>query len=161
MSVSEAARALGVSTDAIRKRLSRGQLAGVKVKGQWRVKLDIPVSVKSGQNVETSGQESPVSDAMQATITKQDGEIAFLRARLEASAATIDELITDLRKERQRVDMLEAGRLGMIEARARENEAVGSSVPHETAATPIHTRDAPPAPLSAWGRLLAWLRHDG
>lgn len=52
---------------------------------------------------------SQANDAMQATIARQDEQIAFLRARLEGSAATIDELIEDRRRERQRVDMLEAG----------------------------------------------------
>lgn len=36
----EAARMLGVSTDAVRSRLRRGTLPGVKIDGEWHVTLD-------------------------------------------------------------------------------------------------------------------------
>lgn len=167
VSVSEAARALGISPDAVRKRLSRGTLQGVKGNDVWRITLPRGVDATT-DGVQDAGVDavqdtaSSTTDALQAVISKQDSEIAFLRARLEASAATIDELIGDLRNERQRVDVLEAGRLRMLQATNAETDTPQSPLSNETGATLISTRDAPPAPrTSILQRLLAVFRHDG
>lgn len=168
VSVSEAAKALGISPDAVRKRISRGTLQGVKVNDVWRITLPrdrdatMDATPDSGMDAVPSGTASSAIDAMQATITRQDEQITFLRTRLEARDATIDELIGDLRNERQRVDMLEAGRLRMLQATSAETEAVQSPLSNETDATPISTRVDTPAPrASILQRLLAVFRHGG
>ncbi len=71
VNLDEASRILGITPDAIRKRVQRGTIQGYKDKnGRWKVNLE---DEPSGQRAEDSGQ---LVDALQK-------EIDFLRKELE------------------------------------------------------------------------------
>src|SRR5690349_11854061 len=94
--IGEAADRLGLSTDAIRRRLHRGTLAGEKIAGVWHVLLaDEPVDAATalpdarpgGDRVESGPDRAATGDATGATaalIDAQREEIAYLRAALDA-----------------------------------------------------------------------------
>ena len=131
--VIEAARLLGVSTDAVRARLRRGSLQGHKVEGEWRVIMDPLLSkgqdaTVAQQDTQQSGDRIPTVDLTPLTdlIERQARELADARA-----AAT-------LWQERAR---LLGDRLLAIEP---GTEAVGSPVHDET----------PTTGLVAWWRWL-------
>jgi hypothetical protein len=145
LSVAEAAAHLGVTPDAIRARLHRGTLFGVKDSGEWRVYLDRPEEDRqapTGERQDTDridpvGRQDTRQDATapqqdtdrqtdspgaaavvavyEQLVAAQREEIAFLRSELEART---DEL--------QRRDVLLREALGRIPALAAGDDARSS-----------------------------------
>ena len=169
LSVSEAAKALGISPDAVRKRINRGTLQAVKIDDVWRITLprhdDATMDATASSPASSgSGEANPLVESLQATI-------ADLRTRLDSADARADTLIEDLRHERQRADTMQVYRLQAetrvheLESRVRElealspgqvheNEAVESPVSDTTAPTGISTHVEPdPAPESMLRRV--------
>ena len=81
--VAETAEVLGISKDAVRKRIQRGTLDGQKVDGEWMVVLD------SGGEVGRHEQDSHFWELIQ----QQREEIARLRQEMERKDAMIERLI--------------------------------------------------------------------
>lgn len=159
MSVAEAAAVLGVSVDAIRKRLTRGTLSGVKRGRQWRVYL------QDNQHATPDATDTPEhADDLRSVIED-------LRTRLDTSDARVDTLITDLRQERERADTLQAlniqhrdriRELEAITATVGENEAVESTETGDSDATHIGTHvsgddRASDSQGTRWDRFKRWL----
>jgi hypothetical protein len=88
--VIEAARLLGVTTDAVRARLRRGSLQGHKVNGEWQVIMDRFLrnqqdTTVAQQDTQQSGDRMPTVDLSPLTelIERQAAELQ----RLAASSA--------------------------------------------------------------------------
>ena len=155
VTIAEAARRLGVSTDAVRKRLHRGTLAGAKVAGEWRVWLPV------GRGSDTTDRPDPRPDAtgpgpdadrtgdrtlVEALIAGKDAEIAYLRDRLE-------DALRQLTAERERFDVLMREALARIPALgAGETATAAPSAPPQP---PRRAEDAEPAEDApgVWRRL--------
>ena len=127
VSVADAAVVLGVSTDAVRKRIRRGQLTAQKVGAQWFVVLDErpvarqdrtksafgtrqdkPVSrPETGQD--RTGQPVVISGAAQAQLEAiRDEWLAPLVAQISDQAETIGRVTAERDALQRRVDTLEA-----------------------------------------------------
>lgn len=91
LSVGEAARLLGTSNQAVRKRIARGSLRAYKVDGIWRV-----IVPQAGQAARDTARTESVTIgeavAQAARIQHLEGEVAFLRGLTEHQAGVIAEL---------------------------------------------------------------------
>lgn len=93
--IATGARILGVSVEALRKRLQRGRIDGYKTDdGTWRVVLDIP-----GQPVKATGGFADASDNGH-DLAALHGEVAALRQDLTAIADALHELAVQVRELR-------------------------------------------------------------
>ncbi len=79
--ITEAAARLGISADAVRKRIQRGKLTGHKTDTGWTVDWIDPDS--GPETVQT-----PSAD-QSAVVARLDAEVAFLRSELEARTEEI------------------------------------------------------------------------
>lgn len=178
LSVAEAAAALGVSTDAVRKRLTRGTIEGEKIDGQWHVILPddapntdaSPSDTRRASDQDTSGQESETRIAdLQATVEDLRARLDWAQGEQSDLRATLADVITQAAEDRRRADTLQAmnqraqDRIRELEALtvgdAIENEAVESPESAETESTGISTQvDADSPAQSSWKRLLWWIR---
>lgn len=150
VSVSEAAAALGVSTDAIRKRLSRGTIQGEKVSGQWRVTLPDTATPPTGHQPDTSDTPSghqPDTGALASAFA----QLAAENARNAAAAAMWQE----------RARNLETQLMALQPGDLPENEATESPVSNDSDATGVTTHaESERVPLSMWSRWKRWLRGE-
>ncbi len=129
--VIEAARMLGVSTDAIRARLRRGTLHGEKVAGEWQVL--IPTTERPRQDATASQQDPTV-----ATGDRQDGQQEADRTPT-VDLSPLADLIE--RQARELAALREAAAIWQIRARQAEDTL------RELAAGPVVTDTQPdPAP---------------
>jgi len=104
--IATAARRLGVSVDAVRKRLSRGHLAGVKHDGRWLVQLPATGPEVDGVRSAT-GATGPGPDTSGLAAELRD-EVQWLRGRLEEVEAERQRWQTMLMAEQQTVAALRA-----------------------------------------------------
>src|SRR5947209_3105278 len=86
----DAARTLGCSRDALRKRLDRGSLRGVKRHGQWYVYLD--------------AADATVDASPDATWTLPSGRVDADRPPADAIPDTSRELVAELRHHRAQLE---------------------------------------------------------
>jgi hypothetical protein len=134
VTVSEAAAVLGISPDAVRGRLQRGTLEGEKVKGTWHISLPTP-SEPTGDQQAIDG--SPTGHQQDALVAHLEGEVTYLRERLEEADRQRGYLQQQLEQERQRADVLQA--LGTGTTSDTSPEAVGVPETNESAPTGIWT----------------------
>ena len=97
-SVPEAAAALGITVEAVRKRLQRGQLIGFKNAGSWFVQLD-QTTPKASRPVWTAPQDRTTTRRPKWTgqdqrpsaqlIEQLKNENTFLKAELERKDALL------------------------------------------------------------------------
>ena len=121
VTVSEAAAALGISPDAVRGRLQRGTLEGEKVKGTWHIFLPAPSEPTGDQQAVDGPSTGHQRDALVAHL---EGEVTYLRERLEEADRQRGYLQQQLEHERQRADVLQA--LGTGTTSETPQDAVGS-----------------------------------
>jgi len=88
VSVAEAAAALGITPEAVRKRLARGTLPGHRVGRTWRVHLD-SVDGPGGHTTRAGGQSQ---QGASATMTALQAEVRHLQAMLDTVTAERDYL---------------------------------------------------------------------
>ena len=93
VSITEAARALGVTREAIRQRIRRGRIHAAKIDGQWYVELDCPrISTGHMLGVDSAPvppNTQPDSVPYSTFVTQLQGEIAFLREEVRRKDAII------------------------------------------------------------------------
>ena len=102
--VSEDAAAFGISPDAVRGRLQRGTLEGEKVKGTWHIFLPAPSEPTGDQQAVDGPSTGYQRDALVAHL---EGEVTYLRERLEEADRQRGYLQQQLERERQRADLLQ------------------------------------------------------
>jgi hypothetical protein len=86
VTVDEAARHLGLTVDAVRKRVQRDQIAHEKdAAGRVRIILDIPdnTSTIQDERPDTTGQDSTRADAREELVEELRNRVAFLERELE------------------------------------------------------------------------------
>jgi hypothetical protein len=102
VSLKEAAVRLGISPDAIRKRLERGTLHGEKRAGRWRVFLEPDAEVDASgdldQDATPDARRTPL-DASQdsALVAHLEQEITYLRQQLDHQTRITAGLVEQLR----------------------------------------------------------------
>src|SRR5687768_12137791 len=123
VSVADAAEALGISPGAVRKRIERGQLAGHKDAGQWRVVLDATDATRRDATNATPPVVSPAARSQLEAIRDE-----WLRP-----------LVEDLNEAHRTIGRLEAERDRLqrdLDALRTQPEAPGAT---ETPAPPTGT----------------------
>ena len=146
--LTEASQILGLSHEAIRKRLHRGTLEGCKVDGRWMVRL--PTGRLDADLDDPGACQDARQDVAGRLNGRQDGRpddgIWTVAGRQDERQDTRDALI-----ERLYRDNLElAGRCGFLQAEVlhlREQVAL-LSAPAAEPATTTKTDDPAPAPTS-------------
>lgn len=133
--ISEAAKILGISVEATRKRLQRGSLQGYKVDDRWYIVLDVQdmkSRTRPEEDSDTSGTESENDQdtnedvqgdilAYQQMVESLQGEISFLRQELSART-----------EENRRKDHIIAGLTQRIpELPSADQQEPGESLKHE------------------------------
>jgi len=98
--IQEAAKALDLSVDALRKRIVRGKIEAAKENGHWYVQIldngldnvqTSPDNVQFGpDNVQTSAADQV--DGKELALAAQDARIASLESQLQAKDTQIDQL---------------------------------------------------------------------
>jgi excisionase family DNA binding protein len=125
ITVTDAAQRLQVTEDAVRKRLQRGTLQGVKTGGTWDVietaELKDATPTGTAKTHDTvSGRPGNVPVATDSALVQHlQGEIVYLRGELAKRSM-------ELATERERSDILQREALGRIE------EALSASVSDHT-----------------------------
>ena len=128
LSVAEAAEALGVTRDAIHKRIHRGSIEYEKGEdGRFYVYVDTSTQ-ELDSSMDTSKDESRV-EALERLIDNQQDRIAFLERVLEEEREARTE-------ERRRHDTL----MAQLMQRIPELEPPASSEPRESPVSPGSTR---------------------
>lgn len=107
--VVEAAALLGVSTDALRKRVARGRMPGYKRDGQWYV-------IMPGSDRSTSVNTEDVTGASPDRVSELREEVRFLRERLAARDDAIEEMRRDHVREVEQLHILLQNTQRMIPA---------------------------------------------
>lgn len=126
-SVVEVAAILGISKDAVRARLHRGTLEGRKIEGAWRIRLpdDVPLAILGREDRQgptphataptpdtTPNATPPQSDIMIEHLRHLEGEVEYLRERLEEADRQRGSLHRQLEAERERADILQLRAIG-------------------------------------------------
>ena len=145
----EAAARLGITVDAVRKRIARGRLTGHKAAGRWYVTFDGDTGPDSNR---TTGQDKTRTRRQ----TGQDrtgqpdtppADVAARLAALEADNAALRGQLADLQQDR--------------DAWREQAQAVTTALQQQQAlAVPDRMKDMPPAieaRSSVWQRLGAFL----
>lgn len=102
MTIGEAARALGISPEAVRQRIRRGTLPASKIGDRWYVQTPpAPDTSLDGELARERDRQQADSDAaaLRELIARLTDEVAFLRSELAARNEELrrkDELIAAL-----------------------------------------------------------------
>jgi hypothetical protein len=139
LTVPEAARALGISPEAVRNRLSRGTLDSTKENGTVYVLLENDMARSTTDTPDdrprsTDGTAADTPDAHAALVAAKDETINLLRSQLEAEREANRENRRIIAGLVQRVPELEAPRNGHETATAepdREQHRPSAEDPHE------------------------------
>jgi excisionase family DNA binding protein len=110
-STAEVAEMAGVSAEAIKKRVLRGQLRAVKRSGHWRIPL--AELERAGIRVAPPADTTALVAELSATIDKQAAELAALRAlpeRVEAERARAEDLERERDQARAELNEIAAWR---------------------------------------------------
>jgi hypothetical protein len=156
VTVIDAARILGVSTDAVRARLRRGTLEGEKIEGEWHVRLP------HRQDADRTSAEP--------TGTQQDGTgIRPAEQQDSDRIPTVVDLtpLTELieRQAKELADLREAGTFLTIRNRHLEDRlkqlTSGEIVPGTVPEPPGAPRTNETGPRGVWGRVRRWIVREG
>jgi hypothetical protein len=145
MTVADAAKALGLTSDAIRAKIRRGTMSGFKAEDDtWRVIMGQPgdtTPTDPGQTDDTTTVSQGQTPANQPTdahihlVEHMQQEIEYLRTELAKRSR-------ELATERERSDVLQREALGRIEALTAtveepENATSGAVGPTESDESPL------------------------
>ncbi len=171
VTVAEAAELLGLSVDAVRSRLHRGTLQGLKDGNTWRVILpeDVPAPGFKSDNLSgtrlpptaevtvTDGQRLSGDPVDNALVDHLRGEVEYLRDELSEARRQLETMARQAASERERADILQREALGRIAALTAtiEDRQAQQSV---TDGTPEPT-ESPESDESRATGIVAWLRR--
>jgi hypothetical protein len=106
--LAEAALRLGITAEAVRKRIQRGKLDGHKTDDGWLVVWTGPDN--RPESVPTAIQgDAPLVAALRGHVAALEADVAYLREQLDHSRR-------ELAAERERFDVIHRAALGRIEA---------------------------------------------
>jgi excisionase family DNA binding protein len=152
ITVTEAAQRLQVTEDAVRKRLQRGTLKGVKTGGTWDVieteALKDATPTGTARTHDTvSGRPGNVPDATDSALVQHlQGEVEYLRGELSST-------IRQLAAERERSDILQL--TATVERDDDATEGAESDEAHDQEYIPVTT--SPVDSAGVWARLRRFL----
>jgi len=115
LDIPDAAAALGLSIEAICKRIRRGTLVATKVDGRWMVSLNVQDSRSPADNASRTINVDQVRNVQDTRVDASVAAVAALERALEAERARANE-------ERARSVALEAELLAAREAAAMHQE---------------------------------------
>jgi hypothetical protein len=149
VTVPEAARILGVSTDAVRSRLRRGTLEGVKIAGEWHVSLAALHDTR----------QDPAEPQQDATVDRQATRQEPDRIATVMDVAPLADLIDDL--TRRNADLAAAAAMWQTRAAHLEDQlkqlSAGEPVPQTVPEPPGSPRSDETGPRGLLDRLRHWL----
>jgi hypothetical protein len=165
VTIGDAARRLGLSNDAVRRRIHRGLLTGEKINGEWHLDASqlppLPGVAPGMTGIESEsdrlGPASPGSlpGDVERLIAAQAAEIDYLRQTLDAEIEArrrADHLLAGtLDERRQLVERIEALTAGQ-DAAHTQNRGSGATKTVDVG------EDAVTPAASPWSRFLRWLR---
>ena len=123
--VAEAADVLGITTGAVRNRLSRGTLRSTKFAGTVYVLLHDDMSSGNNRGTDDISNEMPTFES-DALISSKDETIAVLREQLEAERQAHAEARRLLMAALERIPAIEAPQEATEDAEAVEEEPEAS-----------------------------------
>jgi len=97
LDIHEAAKALDVSPEALRKRITRGTIKAVKKGGHWYVQIEdnhpdsVRTEVQSNQDDHVDGKDLALA-AMEARITSLEAQLSSKDRQIEAREREVGEL---------------------------------------------------------------------
>ena len=164
VTVPEAARILGVTTDAVRSRLRRRTLPGVKVAGEWHVPLaelhDTRQDARQDNQPSPTGTQQDTPDPQQdATVERQEGQQDTDRVTTVVDVAPLADLIDDL--TRRNADLAAAAAMWQTRAVHLEDQlkqlSAGEIVPQTVPDPPGSPQTNETGPRGLWDRVRRWL----
>ena len=186
VSIKVAAERLGISQDAVRRRLKSGELIGEKEATPqgfvWRVELpaDTPeVEPRADDVFPASGITTPdpppaaigeetveliqLRERMAATtetVVRLDAEVTYLRDQLDQRSKDLDQRSRELAAERERADVIQQLALQRIEALTTTVADQRESAPERAAEPPGATEGVSEGDPSSWWTR-TWKRMSG
>lgn len=158
VTVPEAARILNVSTDAVRSRLRRGTLPGMKVASEWHVPLTALHDTRQGAQPSPTGAQQDTSEGQQdATVDRQEGRREADRTATVVDVAPLAGLIDDL--TRRNADLAAAAAMWQTRAAHLEDRLKQLSAGEIVAQTAPESPGSPESDETSPRGLLAWLRR--
>ena len=154
-SVPEAARVLGISERAVRKRITTNTIAATRAPQGWQVELAavpraVPGPPWGGTAVPEGGTSAPV-DAPGAVPTALVDELRHQRSVLEEQLAAMRQQLAAAEVERSELRRLLAAAL--------QQRALPGPVTRNSEAVPNYEEVAPRPPWWSWARWRAWWRR--
>ena len=101
MDVSAAARQLGISPTAVRKRLERGQLAGSKVAGKWDVSIEGLTEFPQADATADATRDTTRRDTTRQRDSDATAQVAVLQREVELLTRENERLSTALERSQQ------------------------------------------------------------
>jgi len=162
VAVPEAARILGVSTDAVRSRLRRGTLEGVKVAGEWHVPLAALHDTQQDAQPSPTGQrQDPAEPQQDATVERQVAQQEPDRIATVVDVAPLAGLIDDL--TRRNADLAAAAAMWQTRAAHLEDQlkqlSAGEVVPQTVPKPPGSPQTHESGPRGLLDRVRRWIAH--
>jgi len=160
----DAARTLGCSRDALRKRLDRGTLRGVKRRGVWYVYLDAADATLDADWTPSTGRVDAFVDAMRdgadarwtppdATPDMSAAVVAELRHQRDQLEATVVDL-------RGRLDQAEAHLIAAEQAQAELRRLLAAALQQRALPAPTNlVRETDEVAQRPWWQRWAWWRR--
>lgn len=165
LDIADAAARLGLSIDAVRKRVQRGSLRADKVDNRWFVVLPMPNGPQRGQEVDRNNARPIIAGVQDTVMTGdtnvQDTGVTTPRIVQDVSGQALAVLsaafTSALESERHRSSTAEQA-AAMWQERARNLEAVNDRL-QELLALPAHEEEPESLRRPWWRRLLG--RSEG
>jgi hypothetical protein len=98
VSIAQAAKILGITEDAVRKRVRRGEIKAKKVDNKWQLLLDGIETGKTDQEGTPRTTKNGLENGIDTLIWQLQGEVVFLRSQLsikDQQLAAKDQQITE------------------------------------------------------------------
>ncbi len=158
LGVVQAATRLGISVDAVRKRIRRRTLRAYKVDGEWRIILDAPAATDQSHDQAGDQDDRPGPDqgAASSLIAQVQSEVAFLRQLTEHQAGVIAQQAQTIESLSRRVELPVSRDPSPDPSPRREGEPSPAALGREGSRTEPapHVPTARPQRRSWWRRWL-------
>ncbi len=159
LTVDDAAQLIGVTPQAVRKRIAKGTLAAYREGRAWRVVLNRGPTATDETATAQPWAQPPANPGAQPAQPQAAQLAALVEPFTAPLVARIEALSREAERERARADEAERERDRLRAAlgnpQVKQDAPVAAQEPQREAATAGATPDTS---RSWWGRVLAWLR---